>query len=561
MKQTTALSTSTTFEEEDSLLKRTDYKKNKLLNKFADCSPALALYGTLFSLFFFTFYDIKRVYDILNLLALFNLYFLGYVAWYAMKGVKKIEQNMREKNFYEKFQQEEQLIKQELEKAGAQFISFEQVEHFVVIPTYHESKELLAETLENISKNSIAKTQLNIIVACELREKECEQKANFLIEQFKNSFKTVMATFHPPNLPGEIPGKGSNENWALMKLQEMVTQQQLDPSKICVTISDADSVFTSTHFEYLTYIFIREPLRHLRIWQAPMINMKNFFESPGPTKVLSMAVTIHEVACSADVDAELVPFSSYSFSLDFLKSIGGYWDCDVVTEDWRIFLKSYFETNGHSMVAPLHQPIFCYAAVSNNYKDSVIERFHQAKRHAWGVYEACYFLSRMLHGLFYAHKYERPVSFIRSIKVFGKMARIHYFAGMGCIMMLYPALLNLIIANTPSMMEGEAAVIQASYGRINDILQALTLLPVILTLYSNYRIMTWAHGEEKITIPVLLWEAVKIALWSLPAQFFFSTIPTFWAATRLLYTNQFKFIVAPKPSLSTNKIKSLEERI
>jgi len=127
---------------------------------------------------------------------------------------------MHEKSFYEKYKEEEETINTELKEKESDIISFKEVNHFVIIPTYHESKELLSKTIDNIALSTIAKEQINIIVACELKENECQLKGNYLIEQYCHKFKSIQATYHPAGLFGEIPGKGSNENWAISKLHE-----------------------------------------------------------------------------------------------------------------------------------------------------------------------------------------------------------------------------------------------------------------------------------------------------------------------------------------------------
>ena len=37
-----------------------------------------------------------------------------------------------------------------------------------------------------------------------------EAKANELIAEYKSQFRYVLATYHPPGLPNEMPGKASN---------------------------------------------------------------------------------------------------------------------------------------------------------------------------------------------------------------------------------------------------------------------------------------------------------------------------------------------------------------
>jgi len=302
-------------------------------------------------------------------------------------------------------------------------------------------------------------------------------------------------------------------------------------------------------------MFVKNPQRHLKIFQAPMINFANFLDCPAPTKALSFGVTVHEVACLYDTNCELVPFSTYSFSAEFLKKIGGDWDKDVITEDWRIYMKAYFETKGEARVAPLYLPIYCYAVVSNTYWQSLVERFHQAKRHSWGIFEVCYFMDRTIR----TKKQEKPKSKIRTAKILGKIARIHIFAGLTFILMVYP-LIFLILRNIDvDWMADNTCEYISIYSNIFNGLNAFQMVPIVWSLLSSFKIVKWCYPEMKFCRWV--WEVIVILISSVFANFFYSFIPTFWAATRLIYSDKFRFIVAPKPSLSGEKIKTIEDRV
>ena len=54
----------------------------------------------------------------------------------------------------------------------------------------------------------------------EQREEKAESKALDLIQRFVKKFKAIDFTIHPPDIPGEAAGKGSNMAWAAKKLSE-----------------------------------------------------------------------------------------------------------------------------------------------------------------------------------------------------------------------------------------------------------------------------------------------------------------------------------------------------
>src|SRR5690606_35771416 len=85
--------------------------------------------------------------------------------------------------------------------------------HLVIVPNYKEDEENLARTLASLAAQGNA-SQLVVVLAMEAREVRAADKAQRLIDRFAPSFGLLVATFHPEGLPGDTPGKGSNEAWA-----------------------------------------------------------------------------------------------------------------------------------------------------------------------------------------------------------------------------------------------------------------------------------------------------------------------------------------------------------
>jgi len=57
------------------------------------------------------------------------------------------------------------------------------------------------------------------------------------------TLRYVFATYHPPGLPNEMPGKASNTRWAAQRLWAFIEAREIDPDCVVLTISDADSEF------------------------------------------------------------------------------------------------------------------------------------------------------------------------------------------------------------------------------------------------------------------------------------------------------------------------------
>ena len=67
------------------------------------------------------------------------------------------------------------------------------------------------------------------------------EKADALRTMFKREFLHFIVTAHPAGIPGEERGKGSNVNWAVRKTREQLPEINIDPTRLILTIVDADA--------------------------------------------------------------------------------------------------------------------------------------------------------------------------------------------------------------------------------------------------------------------------------------------------------------------------------
>jgi hypothetical protein len=89
----------------------------------------------------------------------------------------------------------------------------------------------------------------------------------------------------------------------------------------------------------------------------------------------------------------LINFSTYSLSLRLMREVG-YWDVDVIPEDYRIFFKTYFEKHGELEVEPIFLPVYADAAESSGFISTFHNTYQQVKRWAWGASDDAYILKR-----------------------------------------------------------------------------------------------------------------------------------------------------------------------
>jgi len=269
-----------------------------------------------------------------------------------------------------------------------------EVHHVVIVPNYKESTAILIRTLRALAVQENARQQLTVVLAMEESEKDAAAKAHRLRAQFGDQFAHFLVTYHPAGLPNEVAGKGSNENWAARRAkEELVDRLGMPIENMTLTSCDADSVFNPYYFATLARLFVVDPKRHRRFWQAPMRYDNNTWQLTAPLRLLTffMNATLgSELADPLTID---LPLSTYSLSLK-LADEAGYWDGAVISEDWHMFLRCLFATGGKVSLRPIFLPTSSDAAIGDTPRQSMMNTYRQRLRHAWGAQDIGYILQQ-----------------------------------------------------------------------------------------------------------------------------------------------------------------------
>lgn len=279
---------------------------------------------------------------------------------------------------------------------------WDDVMHFVICTNYKEDMELMHQAIDSVAASSLAKAQIGVVLAMEEREQGASDKADTLVKEFRDKFKHVFATFHPPDLPGEVPGKPSNTNWAAGVLfNHFLPENGIDIRKVVVTVMDADSQFHPQYFAALTYNFVHAggaegetPDRYLTIWQPPIVHYKNYLRQPALVRLASWVSSTHELANLADPYCTKLAYSTYSISAELAKKVNG-WDPDWISEDQHMCLKCFLATGGRIQVRPIFLAVMNYAPECDSLIETLNARWAQAKRHALGYGELVYLLGKV----------------------------------------------------------------------------------------------------------------------------------------------------------------------
>jgi hypothetical protein len=268
-------------------------------------------------------------------------------------------------------------------KLGKTLPDFEKVTHIVVIPNYKESVDKLRETIKSLGCQTFPAKRIYVVLAMEKREEGAREKADILIKEYKNKFGDIFASFHS-DLPGEVKGKSSNEAFGGREAyKKLVIKRVIDLNFATISSVDADSIFDKQYYSYLTYSFLKDEKRYNKFWQSANVNYNNFWSVPAPVRIIAFFGSLWRTGLLIQGD-RLISNSTYSLSFKLLHEIG-YWDTDVIPEDYRIFFKAFYKKSGNMWMEPIFLKTSMDAPLSSSYVNSLKNKYHQERRWSWGV--------------------------------------------------------------------------------------------------------------------------------------------------------------------------------
>jgi hypothetical protein len=283
---------------------------------------------------------------------------------------------------------------------GVPAIPWDSVRHVVLIPNYKESVEKLRDTLRVMAQAQGARENVVPVLAMEEAEPGARQKASILAREFGSAFHSLLVTYHPRGIPGEVRGKSSNEAWAARcAVDELCSRRGIDIDTLTVTSCDADTLFPEQYFECLTFNFATDPARHRRFWQAPIFFYNNIWQVPAPLRIPNALSGLIHLSRLTRRRRVLFSQSTYSLSMRMAHDVG-YWDTDVIPEDWHMFLKCFYRLGGTVDVKPIHLPIGNDGALSHTARATYVNQYLQVQRWAWGAVD----IPWVLHEVFRRHE-------------------------------------------------------------------------------------------------------------------------------------------------------------
>ncbi len=272
---------------------------------------------------------------------------------------------------------------------------WDSLHHIIVIPTYQEPLSTLQRTLTSLTKQSYPLSNLHIMLSFEEREGEAAlEKSTQLKTEFAGIFGDLWTTLHP-DIHGEVKGKSSNTSWGAKQAKKLLIDEKgLPIESVTITSEDADALFHHHYFAALTESFLSIAKPYNTIWQGGIVFYNNIWKVPPPIRVLASVFSVTQIYILMRKD-RLVNFSTYSTSLKHVDEIG-YWDTDVIPEDYRLFFKSYFAKKGDFEVEPIFLPIYADAPEAKSFFGSMHNQYQQLQRWAWGASDDAYIIKQYI---------------------------------------------------------------------------------------------------------------------------------------------------------------------
>ncbi|MDO8515142.1 MAG: glycosyltransferase family 2 protein [bacterium] len=405
-----------------------------------------------------------------------------------------------------------------------------EIYHLVIIPNVKEPIRTIERNLQSLVDQSLSPKQFIVVLGMEARAKEFDlEKSEILTKKFNTKFRELFVTWHPI-IPGETIGKHSNNAFAAKAVKKIIIdKQKLNLDDIIVTTCDADTVFSKHYFSLLTYKFLTCDKPYNRFFQAPFFMNTNVHKLPA---FMRLRITMGDAGRLAGLQkpsGRIMNFSTYSLSLKLLDSVG-YWDVDVIPEDWHINLKCYFATGGDIDIIPLNIPVYGDAPESTTTWKTIKNTYQAEKRWAWGVSDIPYVIKN-----FFKHS---EIPLLDRINKLALTAEWHttwsaswFLITIGATL---PTILNPAFAST---------TLGYNLPRMSSLI--LTTCVVGLFLMTFYGYVLNPHHKNKV---LAFFNPLTFVQWALLPilGFFFGALPGLESQTRLLFGKYIEYRVTEK---------------
>jgi cellulose synthase/poly-beta-1,6-N-acetylglucosamine synthase-like glycosyltransferase len=264
-----------------------------------------------------------------------------------------------------------------------------EVLHAVFIAFYNESRDVVEPTVQSVINSNYDPKKIILVLAYEERGgPEIDAMAQDLLKKYGPKFHHAMAVKHPPNIQGEVVGKGGNITFAGREFAKYVKKQKIDPLKVLVTTLDSDNRPDKEYFAALTYTYCstEDPLHSS--YQPITMYTNNIWDAPAPMRVIATGNSFWNMVLSMRPHM-LRNFSAHAQPMAALIDTD-FWSVRTIVEDGHQFWRTYFRYDGNHEVYPIFVPIYQDAVLTDSYRRTLKMQFIQVRRWAWGASDIAY---------------------------------------------------------------------------------------------------------------------------------------------------------------------------
>jgi cellulose synthase/poly-beta-1,6-N-acetylglucosamine synthase-like glycosyltransferase len=346
---------------------------DRRLYRFLEILPGFLSWGTIIAAFFLSWLApfaaaiFVIVFDIIWLLR------ISYLSFHQLSGYRKMKKNL-EINWTRKM---ESLSSKNPDK------NWRDVYHIVALPLYKEEMEVVDSTIQSLLDSDFPKDRIIVVLTVEERAGEkAKQLAGEMERKFGKYFFRFLVTFHPKDLAGELAGKGSNIAWAAGKVKKLVIDKLSIPyEKVIFSDFDIDTRPYPQYFSCLTwhYLAAEKPLKS-SFQPIPVYN-NNIWRAPAFSRLIATSGTFWQMM-QQERQEQLVTYSAHSMPFKVLVEVG--YPSNVVSDDSRIFWKSFLHYDGDYRTIPLYYPVSMDAVLSSTFLRTAMNQYKQQRRWAFG---------------------------------------------------------------------------------------------------------------------------------------------------------------------------------
>ncbi|MBI2625582.1 glycosyltransferase family 2 protein [Candidatus Parcubacteria bacterium] len=387
--------------------------------------------------------------------------------------------------------------------------------HLIFLPTFREPFEVLDATFAALVASNYPPDRFMVSLGVEEGDKENGLHiAERIREKYGRRFFSFWVTVHPRGLPGEQPGKGSNNVWAARHAKEQIDKLKVPYERIIVSAFDVDTVVHREYFGHLAYQFLTHPAPHHTSYQPVALFNNNIWQSNLITRTISNGTTFWLLTDLSRPD-RLFTFSSHSMSWKTLVAVG-FWEPDLVTEDSRIFLQCFLHYDGNYTVTPMYVPVSMDTVETGSFWGSLAAVYRQQRRWAWGIEHFPYMVWHFWRN--------RTIPFMKKFKYFFNLAEGMYSWATAPILIIILGRLPLFFADRAIQ-----DLTTAMVGLAATAVLSLVFLPPV------------PRGEKhRYLMMFLQWILFPVNM------IFFGSIPAIEAQTRLATGRYLGFTVTKK---------------